>query len=364
VVVTGPDGSLEDTQQGRALINWTLPVPPPAERAALWRSALNTSDEDLTVELAQQHRHNSGRIAQLGRLASHYSQLENHPAPTREDVLRAAREGEGLGLDALAQPLRADVPDDALVVADRVAEQLNLLYLRCRQRDGLVDDLGVSATARYHPGVRALLSGPSGTGKTLAAAWLASRLGLPLYRVDLAAITSKYIGETEKNLAQLLARAEQSEVILLFDEADSMFGKRTDVKEANDRFANAQTNYLLQRLESFDGIALLTANNRSRLDNAFIRRLDMIVEFPLPQPPERLRLWLSHLGAQHELSRRDLNQLAANANVTGGHIRNAVLTAAVISRAAGRAITYADVLSGLESEYRKVGEQLPQGLRQ
>ncbi len=363
VVVTGPDGSLEDAQQARALINWSLPVPPRAEREALWRLALDAPDDPLPAELAQQHRHNSGRIAQLGRLAAHYGQLEQHPAPTRQDVLRAAREGEGLGLDALAQPLRAEVPDEALIVSDRVADQLDLLYLRCRERDQLVDNLGISATTRYHPGVRALLSGPSGTGKTLAAAWLASRLGLPLYRVDLAAITSKYIGETEKNLAQLLARAEQAEVLLLFDEADSMFGKRTEVKEANDRFANAQTNYLLQRLETFDGIALLTANNRNRLDSAFTRRLDMIVEFPLPQPPERLRLWLGHLGTDHDVSRRELNQLAANANVTGGHIRNAVLTAAVLSRSAGQPITYADILSGLEGEYRKAGEQLPQGLR-
>src|SRR2546430_13862603 len=117
--------------------------------------------------------------------------------------------------------------------------------------------LGASATARYHPGVRALFVGPSGTGKTLAAGWLATRLGLPLYRVDLASVTSKYIGETEKNLAQLLARAEQAEVILLFDEADSLFGKRTDITDSNDRFANAQTNYLLQRIENYDGIVLL-----------------------------------------------------------------------------------------------------------
>src|SRR5262249_57421353 len=114
---------------------------------------------------------------------------------------------------------------------------------------------------------------------------------VPLYRVDLASVTSKYIGETEKNLAQLLARAEQAEVVLLFDEADSLFGKRTDVNEANDRFANAQTNYLLQRIESFDGITLLTSNSRGRFDTAFSRRLDLVIEFPLPGPEERRALW-------------------------------------------------------------------------
>ena len=163
-------------------------------------------------------------------------------------------------------------------------------------RDELVAGLGVSATTRYRPGVRALFTGPSGTGKTLAAGWIATRLGLPLYRVDLASVTSKYIGETEKNLAQLLARAEQAEVILFFDEADSLFGKRTDITDSNDRFANAQTNYLLQRIENYDGIVLLTSNSQARFDTAFARRIDFVIEFSQPAPEERRAIWLSHLG--------------------------------------------------------------------
>jgi SpoVK/Ycf46/Vps4 family AAA+-type ATPase len=193
----------------------------------------------------------------------------------------------------------------------------------------------------------------------LAAGWLATQLGLPIYRADLSAVTSKYIGETEKNLAQLLAHAEESGIILLFDEADSLFGKRTEVRESNDRFANAQTNYLLQRIETFDGIALLTSNSRARFDPAFCRRLDMIVEFPLPGPEERRLLWLSHLGSNHRLSHRDLNQIAAAADLAGGHIRNAVLTAAVLAQAATRPIEYADVYLGLSDEYRKLGRQTP-----
>ena len=172
-------------------------------------------------------------------------------------------------------------------------------------------------------------------------------------------MTSKYIGETEKNLAQLLARAEQSEVILLFDEADSLFGKRTDVKEANDRFANAQTNYLLQRIETYDGITLLTSNNRTRFDAAFSRRLDMVVEFPVPGPEERRALWLAHLGEGHALTPVQINQLAIAADFTGGHIRNAVLTAAALARWAGRAITYADIIEGLAGEYRKLSRPVP-----
>ena len=234
--------------------------------------------------------------------------------------------------------------------------------MRCLSRDTLAQQLGPSARTRYRPGVRALLVGPSGTGKTLAVGWLATRLGLPLYRVDLASITSKYIGETEKNLAQLFARAEHAEVVLLFDEADSLFGKRTDVKEANDRFANAQTNYLLTRIESYEGIAMLTSNSRARFDSAFTRRLDAIVEFPPPGPEERRALWIAHLGRAHGLNSGALNRLAANCELAGGHVRNIVLAAAVAARVASRPITEGDLIAAVACEYRKLGKPPPAAL--
>ncbi|MBS0553118.1 MAG: ATP-binding protein, partial [Proteobacteria bacterium] len=241
-------------------------------------------------------------------------------------------------------------------------EALATLLARCRVRDGLADGLGIAARARYKPGVRALLVGPSGTGKTLAAGWLATQLGLPLYRVDLASVTSKYIGETEKNLAELFARAEHAEVVLLFDEADSLFGKRTDVKDANDRFANQQTNYLLQRIESYEGITLLTSNSRARFDSAFTRRLDAIIEFPTPGPEERRALWLAHLGGGHRLDAAVLNRLAGTCDLAGGHIRNAVFAAAALARVRGEAVSEADLISAVAAEYRKLGKPAPAGL--
>jgi hypothetical protein len=316
-------------------------------------------DGDLAERLATDYRHGSGRIAQLGRLVRQQCLLDRRDRPAFEDIAKASWTGQGPGLEALAQPLPDRIPDEALVTGVSLRGELSRLLLRCRRRESLIEGLGASALARYRPGVRALFTGQSGTGKTLAAGWLATQLGLPLYRVDLAAVTSKYIGETEKNLAQLLAHAEESGIILLFDEADSLFGKRTEVKESNDRFANAQTNYLLQRIEIFDGIALLTSNSRSRFDPAFCRRLDMIVEFPLPGPEERRLLWLSHLGAHHSIGPRQLNQLAAAADLAGGHIRNAVLTASVLAHAEARAIEYGDVYVGLTDEYRKIGRQTP-----
>lgn len=350
----GPEGTLES--RGETIPGWTLPVPPKAEREQLWETSVGSGS--LATKLAG-HRHGSGRIAQLGRLARYQSALEGRDSVEPQDIVAASWTTEGAGLEALAQPLMQQIPDEALVMSPGLHDELHRLLLRCHSREGLSHGLGITTATRYQPGVRALFCGPSGTGKTLAAGWLATRMGLPLYRVDLASVTSKYIGETEKNLAQLLARAEHAEVVLLFDEADSMFGKRTDVKESNDRFANAQTNYLLQRIESFDGIVLLTSNSQSRFDPAFFRRLDAIIEFPPPNPSERRSLWQSHLGSDHSLTARELNQLSASIDLFGGNIRNAVLTAAVLGRSESRRIGYRDVLQGLSDEYRKLGRQLP-----
>jgi ATPase family protein associated with various cellular activities (AAA) len=357
--ITGPDGTLQI--DGAAAPEWDLGVPSREDRELLWSRALG--DAELARRLAGEQRHSAGRIAELARAVQRIATLHGSARPTFEHVRSAATVGEASGLTGLATPLRESVDDEALVVSNELRKDLELLMLRCRRRDGLSDELGASAQARYHPGVRALFVGPSGTGKTLAVAWIASRLGMPLYRVDLAAVTSKYIGETEKNLAQLLARAEHAGVILLFDEADSMFGKRTDIKDANDRFANAQTNYLLQRIEVFDGVAILTSNNRSRFDAAFMRRLDAVLDFPAPGPDERRALWVSHLGAGHRISSRSLNKLASEANLAGGHIRNAVLAGAVLAQSKQRPIEYADLIVGLSAELRKLGLQLPHVLQ-
>lgn len=358
LVITGPDGSVE--APGRETINWSLPMPSREERKRLWREIIH--DQNAADELASSHRQTAARIAQLGRLARHRARLHGRTLPDAEFVRAVSRSGEGSGLSSLAQPMLDSVGETALVLSLETRTELEALVARCRHRDGLADGLGASAGARYTPGVRALFTGPSGTGKTLAACWLATRLGLPLFRVDLSAITSKYIGETEKNLARLLARAEGTEAVLLFDEADSLFGKRTDVRDSNDRFANAQTNYLLQRIETFDGIALLTSNSRARFDTAFSRRLDLVIEFPLPGPAERHELWVAHLGGEHALKPQELNLLASQCDFTGGQIRNVVLGAAVEARHKLSPIDLPKVLRALTPEYRKLGRLLPPAL--
>jgi SpoVK/Ycf46/Vps4 family AAA+-type ATPase len=325
----------------------------------LWRAVLGPG---VAVDaLAENHRHAAGRIVELG-LAARSVAARAGTAIGTDHVAQAARAGVGADLGALAELLADDIADEALVLAPSLRQALDALLARCRVRDRLADTLGVAARARYRPGVRCLLVGPSGTGKTLAAGWIATRLGLPLYRVDLASVTSKYIGETEKNLADLFARAEHAEVVLLFDEADSLFGKRTDVKDANDRFANQQTNYLLQRIESYEGITLLTSNSRARFDSAFTRRLDAIIDFPAPGPEERRALWLAHLGDGHGLDPAALNRLAAGCDLAGGHIRNAVFGAASLATQRGGALCEADLLAAVATEYRKLGKPSPMWL--
>lgn len=356
LVSTGLEGSIEGPG---AVTQWRLPVPPAAERARLWHAALG---EDAVVDaLAAHHRHGAGRIAELGQ-AARSAAARAGTAPGATHVAQVARSGVGADLGALAELLADDIPDEALVLAPTQRQALDSLLARCRLRDTLAEPLGLAARSRYRPGVRSLLVGPSGTGKTLAAGWIATRLGLPLYRVDLASVTSKYIGETEKNLAELFGRAEHAEVVLLFDEADSLFGKRTDVKDSNDRFANQQTNYLLQRIESFEGITLLTSNSRARFDSAFTRRLDAIIEFLAPGPVERRALWLAHLGEANTLDAVALNRLAANCDLAGGHIRNVVLAAAAMAGARGRPLGEAELGAALAAEYRKLGKQMPAAL--
>ncbi len=355
VVIAGTDGEFE--ADGRRITDWRIPIPRRDQRAELWKRFV---PEPLADILACEHRHSAARIAALGREARFARDDEGELS--LEDIQAAARKAPS-GLSALAEMVPDQVCDDALVVPALLKHDLEDFVERCRRRDGLVDSYGPALKARYRPGVRALFIGPTGTGKTLAASWVATRLGLPLFRVDLSAVTSKYIGETEKNLSQLLSRAEENEVVLLFDEADSLFGKRTEVHDAHDRFANAQTNFLLQRLENYDGIVLLTSNSRARFDSAFARRLDLILEFGTPGAEDRRALWLAHLGSAHTLSPAEINRIAMAAELSGGQIRSALLSAAIHAARHGGPIHSEDLLAGLQVEYRKMGRQVPEQLR-
>jgi len=334
-----------------------LPAPRAVDRCAIWQALAGRAPDVQERVLIGATHCGIGVLAQAATLA--HTQACT-PAVALARTLRVqARE-----LAQWAQVSTDTVAEDALIGSLELHRELDLLRARCFERAELFASLGEVLRGRGGVGVKALFVGASGTGKTLAAQWLADRLGRPLVRVDLAGVVSKYIGETEKSLAQLMERAERLDAVLLFDEADSLFGARTEVRQANDRYANMQTNYLLQRLETFSGIAVLTSNSKTRFDGAFLRRLDAIVEFALPNAHERRELWRTHLGARHAVDEHALSSLAALVDLAGGHVRNAVVDAAVLARrrGAGELIVYGDLVAAITAELAKLGRRAPDGL--
>jgi SpoVK/Ycf46/Vps4 family AAA+-type ATPase len=222
-----------------------------------------------------------------------------------------------------------------------------------RQRHRVYDTWGFGAKGGRGLGISALFAGPSGTGKTMAAEVIARDLRLDLYRIDLSQVVNKYIGETEKNLRRVFDAAEAGGAVLLFDEADALFGKRSEVKDSHDRYANIEVSYLLQRMESYRGLAILTTNMKSALDEAFLRRLRFIVQFPFPDAAHRAQIWRRVYPDLVPVGRLDFDRLA-RLNVAGGHIRNIAIHAAFFAADANQPVSMAHLLRAARSEYSKL----------
>lgn len=359
LILLGSDGAVECPD----LLELGLPVPDEAQRQRLWRQALGDTAESassLASTLAANAQLSGPGIASLGASARLLARRQNQPLAAAH-ISQARRQLGAERLRLLAQPVERLIEPGAIVLPPLVTAELERLLARARQRESLWQGLGTTLTQTSSAGLRALFCGDSGTGKTLAASYVATRLGAPLYRVDLSAVMNKYIGESEKNLSALLDTAAASDVVLLFDEADSLFGRRSEGKETGERFANMLTHFLLTRIETHPGIVILTSNNRERIDAAFTRRLDLIVEFPLPGFEERLHLWRSHLGTRGP-GDAVYRLLASYCNFAGGQLRNVVLTAAAC--AGNGPISSRHLLTGLQAEYRKLGRDTPVRLEQ
>ena len=211
-------------------------------------------------------------------------------------------------------------------------------------------------------GLNVLFAGPSGTGKTMAADVLANTLGFDLYKIDLSSVVSKYIGETEKSLARIFAEARTSNAILFFDEADALFGKRTQVKDAHDRYANVEISYLLQKMEEYDGVVILATNLRKNLDEAFVRRLHFTIEFPMPDVTDRRRIWQQIWPeAAPRDPALDLDFMARQIEVAGGNIRNIALASAFLAAADGGTVTMQHLIQATQREYQKMGKVVVNG---
>jgi AAA+ superfamily predicted ATPase len=327
-----------------------------------WRKAApptECTDESVGAELARVAGQFHLSPAAMDDLVEN---LISVPAGERGGaVWGIARELARGGLDALAQRIETRVDFDDLVLPPAQIAILRDIARQLRNRERVYRDWGFGEKHARGQGLTALFSGESGTGKTLAAEAIANKVGLDLYRVDLAMLVSKYIGETEKNLKRLFDAAETSGAVLLFDEADALFGKRSEAKDSHDRYANIEVSYLLQRIESYRGLAILTTNMKSALDRAFLRRIRFVISFPFPDAPARERIWRKQFPDRVPLGSIDFSALA-RLNLAGGNIHSIVLNAAFRAADGAGRIDQSHLMEAARAEYAKLERSFTDGM--
>jgi hypothetical protein len=332
--------------------SWTVEVskPTPQEQGEEWAKVVPHSD-GTPARLAGQFNLNLPDIRQIAAsvLVEDPSGQESLP----DQIWDACRIWVRPLLDSLAQRLALKATWQDIVLPQQELTLLQQIAGQVRQRNKVYADWGFLRKMNRGLGITALFAGDSGTGKTLAAEVLANELRLNLYRIDLSAVVSKYIGETEKNLRRLFDAAEDGGAILFFDEADALFGKRSEVKDSHDRYANIEVNYLLQRMEAYRGLAILATNMRSALDVAFTRRLRFVVTFPFPTAADRARMWQRAFPPQTPVEDLDYARLA-RVNLTGGSIHNAAINAAFMAAQADRPVGMGAVLTAIRNELIKM----------
>jgi SpoVK/Ycf46/Vps4 family AAA+-type ATPase len=333
------------------------PLQAEPQRRAAWSSALK---EQGTLEEAAWKAVSAYRLTpEQVHLAAHSAcQLANAAGRsiTVKDLQAGARAQNAAGLEHLARRVAPEADWADLVLPELVQIQLRDIVARVRQRVRVLDEWGMARASARGRGLTVLFCGDSGTGKTLSAEVVAHYLGLDLYVIDLSTVVDKYIGETEKNLDRIFVEAERVNGVLLFDEADAIFGKRSEVRDARDRYANVEVAYLLQRMEQFDGVAILTTNLRANVDEAFLRRLDVLVEFPMPDCDSRRQLWTQQFrGDVPRTGDIDFDFLAGAFELSGGNIRNIVMAAAYRAADDDRSVSMADLIQATAGEYRKLG---------
>jgi DNA polymerase III delta prime subunit len=345
------------------LLSFDFPVPAFEHRVRFWQEAIHqtgiASPDVGTAALANKFVLTGGAIHSACRDAALAARLDSPAAPSLRmcGLQASARAQSNHGLGRLAQKVEARQQWSDLVLPARAMQQLRAVSSAHKYRHIVYSRWGFEQRLALGKGLNVLFWGPSGTGKTMAAGVLARDLGLDIYKIDLSSVVSKYIGETEKQLSQLFREAQASNAILFFDEADALFGKRSEVKDAHDRYANVETAYLLQKMEEYDGIVILTTNFRKNMDDAFARRMHHVVEFPFSDSAQRLRIWKGLIRPGVPLaSDVDFCFLARQFELAGGNIRNIVLAAAFLAAEQGRAICMEHFIAATAGEMLKMGK--------
>jgi SpoVK/Ycf46/Vps4 family AAA+-type ATPase len=346
-------------------------TPAYTEARAWWKQELNGIDaaldrndlEQLTARFKLSPEQIS-RAVQSARMSARWQMTQTRKSraeskPVLEDLFAAARKQASVNMDGLAKKIEPRYTWDEIVLPADSLAQLREICQQVIHRHRVMDEWGFDRKLSLGKGVTALFAGPSGTGKTMAAEIIANDLELDLYKIDLAGVVSKYIGETEKNLERIFTAAANANSILFFDEADALFGKRSEVHDAHDRYANIEISYLLQKMETYDGLAILATNLRQNLDESFVRRMAFTVHFPFPDEANRLLIWKGIWPSQIPLSQDlDLEYLARQFKLSGGNIKNVALASAYLASADGGEVTMEHILHATRREYQKMGKAL------
>lgn len=350
-------------QEAACFINFHLPTPGFNYRRQFWENLLTQNGQSLLDKseidsLANKFQFTPGKIHQAMETALHFSRQDqqNSSVLTKEQLYRACRNQSTPNLGALAQKMSPIFGWQDIVLPADTLNHLREISLHLKHRQKVFNKWNFNQKISLGRGTSALFVGQPGTGKTMAAEIIAHDLELDMYKIDLSSIVSKYIGETEKNLSKIFQEAEYSNAILFFDEADALFGKRSEVKDSHDRYANIEVNYLLQKMEEYDGMVILASNFRKNMDEAFTRRLRFIVDFPFPKESYRHRIWQQIFPKETPINNDvRLNFLARKFEISGGHIKNIALSAAFMAAENSGLVSMKHLIRATKREFQKMG---------
>ena len=363
VIAVGGEGAWqpEGRNRTRRFLRVSFAVGDYEHRLRVWQRCLEDSNPEFDInglplaQLANQFLFSPGQIEDVVATARDLAQWRREPLAAR-DLFTASRAHSNQKLNTLATKITPRYRWEDIVLPKDTLAQLHEMVNTVRQRPVVYGQWGFDRKVALGKGLSALFAGESGTGKTMAADIMAGELGQDLYKIDLSMLVSKYIGETEKNLNRVFSEAETSNAILFFDEADAIFGKRSEVKDSHDRYANIEISYLLQRMEAYDGVVILASNLRGNLDEAFTRRLHFIVEFPFPEVADREIIWQVNFPPETPLAEDvDFRLLARRFRITGGNIRNIIMAAAFLAAEKSERVSIAHLLHATRREYQKIG---------
>jgi len=353
--------------ENHRLINYAFHSPDYPLRKQLWKSFLNHNydlSEDVDIAtLASKFKLSGGQIRDAIFTACNIAMAKNPGESTLSmpDLYQGCKAQSNKKLTTLAKKIEPHHTWEDLVLPADNAEQLKEVSGYIRHKGTVYTDWGFDKKLSLGKGLNILFSGPSGTGKTMAAGIIAGEVGLDLYKIDLSGIVSKYIGETEKNLKKIFKEAETSNAILFFDEADALFGKRSEVKDSHDRYANIEINYLLQKMEEHEGIVILATNFKKNMDEAFLRRLHFTIEFPLPDEMYREKIWRNIFPEETPVEKSLDFKFLASFKITGGNIKNIALSAAFLAVGDSHIITMEHIIRAVKREFQKMGKICTQG---